>query len=107
MSSDFHKSKFYGIESKPCFPTLTPFNVEFIKSDKLDDEIPFEDNFFDFIYVHHARFWYTDSQWKNIIVPELIRVLKPGGYLEFTEAEMQLFGEGPETPVITEHAEKC
>lgn len=106
MSSDFRNSKFYAIESVPCFPTLKPFNVEFIKSDKLDYEIPFEDNTFDFIYAHSARLWYTDTQWKEIIIPELIRILKPGGYLEFMEAEMQLFGEGPETPIMTQYAEK-
>ena len=73
----------------------------------LNDEIPFESNFFDFIYVRSAGLWYTNSQWEEIILPELIRILKPGGYLEFMEAEMELFGEGPETPIMTKHVEKC
>jgi ubiquinone/menaquinone biosynthesis C-methylase UbiE len=106
MSSDFKNSMFYAIESVACFPTQKPFNVEFIKSNKLDDKIPFQNNSFDFIYVRSAILWYTELQWKEIIIPELIRILKPGGYLEVMEAEMELFGEGPKTPIMTKHIKK-
>ncbi|RIA86625.1 hypothetical protein C1645_878552 [Glomus cerebriforme] len=106
MSSDFKNSTFYAIESVSCFPTQKPFNVEFIKSNILNDGIPFENDFFDFIYVRSAILWYTVSQWKEIIIPELIRVLKPGGYLEIMEAELKLFGEDTETPIMTKHVEK-
>ncbi|CAB5384765.1 unnamed protein product [Rhizophagus irregularis] len=106
MSSDFKNSIFYGVESISCFPLQKPLNVEFIKSKTLNDKIPFENNFFDFIFVHSAILWYSSSQWKEIIIPELIRILKPGGYLEIMEAEIKLYGEGPETPILTKHIEK-
>jgi ubiquinone/menaquinone biosynthesis C-methylase UbiE len=72
----------------------------------LNEEIPFESNSFDFIFVRSAGLWYTNSQWEEIILPELIRILKPGGYLEFMDVEMKIFGEG-QAPIMTKYAERC
>ncbi|GBB96127.1 hypothetical protein RclHR1_02690012 [Rhizophagus clarus] len=106
MASDFKNSFFYGVDSISCFPVQKPLNVEFIKSKALNDKIPFENDFFDFIFVHSTILWYSSDQWEEFVIPELIRVLKPGGYLEIMEAELKLHGEGPETPIMTKHIEK-
>ena len=34
-------------------------------------------------------FYFTGNEWINIVIPELIRVLKPGGYLELEEADQE------------------
>ncbi|CAG8763455.1 16545_t:CDS:2, partial [Dentiscutata heterogama] len=56
--------------------------------------LSFEDNTFDFVYQRLLFVAYPKSKWM-FIVNELVRVLKPGGYLEMTEIDPMVKQAGP------------
>lgn len=57
----------------------------------------FADNYFDFIFQRMLGSAFTKKQWVEIIIPELVRVTKPGGWMEFHEAAIGLESQGPVT----------
>ncbi|CAG8629626.1 6727_t:CDS:2 [Rhizophagus irregularis] len=59
---------------------IKPNNVEFIKA-SISNGLSFGDNEFDFTHIELLRLFYTVDQW-DFILTELIRVTKPGGYIE-------------------------
>ncbi|CAG8570652.1 6167_t:CDS:2 [Gigaspora margarita] len=78
----------------PLQPThIKPKNFTFIKANVLEG-IPFEDNTFDFVYQRFMSYAYTKDEWSDVI-NELVRVLKPGGFLELMEPSPSLFDLGP------------
>ncbi|CAG8439492.1 12744_t:CDS:2 [Funneliformis mosseae] len=87
MASVYKSSNFFGIDLCSVFPTeIKPHNVEFVQGDILEG-LPFEDNTFDFVHQGNMVEIFTLGQWRFITM-ELIRVCKPGGYIEFTEPEL-------------------
>lgn len=94
MSSDFPKSSFIGVEIIPLFPTIHPSNVQFIQCD-LNNGLPFSDNQFDFVHMRLKYINYTKDQWRNMVIRELVRVLKPGGWVEVFELECDGINNGP------------
>ncbi|CAG8828023.1 8367_t:CDS:2, partial [Cetraspora pellucida] len=70
-----------GIDISPYQPThIKPKNFTFIKANVLEG-LPFEDNTFDFVFQRYLIASYPKDKWPYI-VNELVRVLKPGGFLE-------------------------
>ena len=43
--------------------------------------LPFPDNTFDFVVQHDAILFYTQKEWRTVI-DELVRVTKPGGWIQ-------------------------
>ncbi|CAB4474677.1 unnamed protein product [Rhizophagus irregularis] len=81
LSSKYDNSNFVGIDIEPIFPQeIKPNNVEFIKT-SISNGLSFGDNEFDFTHIELLRLFYTVDQW-DFILTELIRVTKPGGYIE-------------------------
>ncbi|CDS10726.1 hypothetical protein LRAMOSA11212 [Lichtheimia ramosa] len=56
--------------------------------------LPFDDNTFDFVVQHDAVFLYTQKEWKAAI-DELVRVTKPGGWIQLVEPSGILQDIGP------------
>ncbi|CAG8721197.1 15196_t:CDS:2 [Cetraspora pellucida] len=82
-----------GIDISPYQPTqIKPKNFTFIKANVLEG-LPFEDNTFDFVFQRYLVASYPKDKWP-FIVNELVRVLKPGGFLELCEFSY-LFDAGP------------
>ncbi|RIB18745.1 S-adenosyl-L-methionine-dependent methyltransferase [Gigaspora rosea] len=81
MASDFPNSTFVGIEKDSMYPEHKPKNVKIVQANVLE-KFPFQDDTFDFVYSRLNFLSFSESQWKNHLIKELIRVLKPGGYLE-------------------------
>ncbi|CAI2163993.1 17657_t:CDS:2 [Funneliformis geosporum] len=87
MASAYGSSKFFGIDLCPVFPTeIKPENLQFVQGDVLTG-LPFDDNTFDYVHQGHMLDVYTMDQW-HFIITEIIRVCKPGGYIEFIEPEL-------------------
>ncbi|CAI2163991.1 17656_t:CDS:2 [Funneliformis geosporum] len=87
MASAYGSSKFFGIDLCTVFPTaIKPDNVQFVQGDVLTG-LPFDDNTFDYVHQGHMLDVYTMDQW-HFIITEIIRVCKPGGYIEFIEPEL-------------------
>lgn len=58
--------------------------------------LPFPNNSFDIVYQSQANFSYTPSDWKYIL-SELLRVTKPGGYIQLIENDLYFNLLGPVT----------
>ncbi|CAG8638815.1 17625_t:CDS:2, partial [Gigaspora margarita] len=91
-------AKIIGLDISPHQPThIKPKNFEFIKANA-QERLPFDDNTFDFVFQRLLVAGYTNEKWSNV-VNELVRVLKPGGYLELCEGSFPIDG-GPSTQYL-------
>ncbi|KAF0558089.1 S-adenosyl-L-methionine-dependent methyltransferase [Gigaspora margarita] len=94
MSSEFPNCSYVGVDMSPqLFIANKPKNVEFVLAD-VKDELPFPDDYFDFIFIRNMGFDLLETQWISLIL-ECSRVLKSGGYFEITEAELRSMNDGP------------
>ncbi|CAG8667560.1 3173_t:CDS:2 [Funneliformis caledonium] len=94
MAVNYPLSNFTGIDIVPTFPVDThPSNTAFEQVD-ITEGLPFPDNKFDFINI---RFVLCLMQEKNLtfIFKEIMRVLKPGGWLEILDFTSDLINPGP------------
>ncbi|RHZ83193.1 hypothetical protein Glove_99g148 [Diversispora epigaea] len=85
IATEFNSSTFIGIdgdEARARIQIELP-NAAYLHHDLLD-ELPFPDDTFDFV---NQRFFTmtTGDKWKKFILPEIIRVTKPDGYIELME----------------------
>ncbi|CAG8649167.1 3755_t:CDS:2 [Racocetra fulgida] len=70
-----------GLDISPHQPTtIKPKNFDFVKSN-VEEGLPFDDNNFDFVFQRLLVIGITKEKWPYV-VNELVRVLKPGGFLE-------------------------
>lgn len=76
------------------FRKLLP-NLDFHRMNAIDAKLPFEDNSFDFVKQRLVTSSFTVADWKRVI-EELVRVTKPGGYIELVEIDYNTFNLGPE-----------
>lgn len=96
MCTTFYNSKFVGIDVSineknhniiDATPKeIKPSNVEFKNVDVLINPLPFEDSSFDYIHMQMMVFAIPKDKW-NIVINEIIRILKPGGYIQFVELD--------------------
>ncbi|RIB30936.1 S-adenosyl-L-methionine-dependent methyltransferase [Gigaspora rosea] len=97
MSSDFPNSEFVGTEIvDKIIPHMKPLNVSVVKANVLEG-LPFQDNQFDFVNIRNLLYDFTESQWENLVIPECIRVLKNGGWIEVSDAELKVENCGKES----------
>lgn len=99
VGSEYPLSDFIGVDILPLIIKRHPSNVEFIQAD-IKIRLPFPDMSFDYIHMRHMLFYFTEKDWKNMVIPELIRVLKPGGYLEIAEADIEWYNTSPITKTL-------
>ncbi|CAG8758434.1 17571_t:CDS:2 [Racocetra fulgida] len=77
----YSKAKFIGVDISLVQPGLDkPKNVEFMEGNVLE-RLPFDDNTFDYVFQRLLIIAIPAKEWPSVI-NELVRVLKPGGYLE-------------------------
>ena len=93
---DYPESIFVGIDIVPLFPEDHPPNLTFIKCNILNG-LPFPDNTFDFVRQAYVIVYMNWQSWKEIVVKELIRVTKPGGYIEI----MDVYRQGTNPGIIS------
>ncbi|KAI8338665.1 hypothetical protein BC941DRAFT_478757 [Chlamydoabsidia padenii] len=76
-------------------PTRSIFdNLDLHTLDVREAGLPFMDNTFEFVMQRLSTPAYTSRQW-NDVVGEMIRVTRPGGYLQFIEIDYRAEGLGP------------
>ncbi|OBZ83244.1 Demethylmenaquinone methyltransferase [Choanephora cucurbitarum] len=92
MAKHYANSYFVGVDSV-IHPTVPPTNCH-LKLHDLTKKLPFPDNTFDFVTQHDALFRYSKSDWETML-PEIMRVVKPGGYIEFVEPSGVMQDIGP------------
>ncbi|CAG8648849.1 8634_t:CDS:2 [Ambispora leptoticha] len=88
MARKYPKSDFVGIDFSPIFPTEGfPGNIKFVNSNFLDGPT-FDDSYFDFTHQKFMSVSFTEQQWEKQVIPELLRITKPGGWIEIVEADI-------------------
>ncbi|CAI2176681.1 11493_t:CDS:2 [Funneliformis geosporum] len=94
MSTNYENSHFVGLDFQAIYPQeIKPPNLNFIEADILDG-LPFPDNEFDFVHQDTMISVLQKNQWE-FVLPELVRVTKPGGYIELTETIRMFNSYGP------------
>ncbi|GAA5806419.1 hypothetical protein HPULCUR_011953 [Helicostylum pulchrum] len=95
MGETYPQSTFHGVDASCVFPEdIKPANVEFVIGN-IAKHIPYPDNTFDYIHQRLLFLGLTHDDWENTL-KELLRILKPGGYLELAEPDLQdLHNVGP------------
>lgn len=79
------------------FPTNNiPRNVEFSQYNLLSG-LSYPDNTFDFVHQRLLCPVFPQKQWESLVIPELTRITKPGGWIEFVEADDFIKTKGPTT----------
>ncbi|KAI8373812.1 S-adenosyl-L-methionine-dependent methyltransferase [Blakeslea trispora] len=87
MATEFPAAKFVGIDKETLFPQIIrPANVDFHEGD-VRNGLPFEDNYFDFVQIRLFLLAFDMNEWDNCL-KEVYRVLKPGGYIQWTEPKL-------------------
>ncbi|GES97826.1 S-adenosyl-L-methionine-dependent methyltransferase [Rhizophagus clarus] len=95
MASDYSRSHFIGIDIAPIFPAeIKPINTEF-RLQNITNPLPFDDNSFDYIHMRLMLAVLREEEWKSVVLPELFRILKPGGYIESHEFDFRIVNQGP------------
>ncbi|RHZ81966.1 hypothetical protein Glove_115g23 [Diversispora epigaea] len=105
LATKFPNSNFMGVDMMPVYPSeIKPVNAEFVKSNILKG-LPFKDNEFDYVHTAQMNTYFKNEEWINKVVsklnkfikviPELVRVTKPRGWIEFCEADTCLIDAGP------------
>ncbi|CAG8555646.1 10712_t:CDS:2 [Ambispora gerdemannii] len=79
MAKEYPASAFTGIDLAPC--------------DVLDG-LPFPDNTFDYIHMRRMISSFKEHEFQDKILPELVRVLRPGGWVEIMEIDNELVNGG-------------
>lgn len=65
---------------------IHPANFHFVQLDLLNNPLPFEDHSFDFTYARFLSLSVPVLCWGNLLT-EMVRVTKPGGYVEVVDQE--------------------
>ncbi|KAI9497863.1 S-adenosyl-L-methionine-dependent methyltransferase [Zychaea mexicana] len=96
IAGEYPKSQVVGIDINPMFPRdIKPSNCTFHQYNLLDG-LPFEDASFDYIFIRFIGLGVRAKQWP-IILGDLARLLKPGGWIELAEPDTELYRAGPKT----------
>ncbi|GBC01747.1 hypothetical protein RclHR1_04310008 [Rhizophagus clarus] len=94
LANKYENTFFYGIDSNPIYPNeIKPGNLDFVRANECDI-LPFPDNEFDFVRQGTMHTIIKTDQW-NLIISEMIRVTKPGGYIELLKPCNECKRTGP------------
>ncbi|RUS17226.1 S-adenosyl-L-methionine-dependent methyltransferase [Endogone sp. FLAS-F59071] len=97
MAKEFPKSQFTAIDIIECYDTalnMAPPNLTFSVADIRT--LPFPNNTFDYVFQGLAMGSFRIHEWPGVI-SELVRVTKPGGWVELFETEKAPKNTGPVT----------
>ncbi|KAF0551144.1 S-adenosyl-L-methionine-dependent methyltransferase [Gigaspora margarita] len=95
LAKEFTWSLFTAIDTHSRFDRrVENTNVTFLKADVLDG-LPFDPDTFDLVYMRFLSF--TEKQWLDKVANEIVRVCKPGGWIEIMDCTNQYAPKGSST----------
>ena len=101
MSDQHPRSTFYALDIEQKYEANV---VDSSKSNNCTDvlkRLPFPDNYFDYIHQRLIVFGVQTHSWPSLL-RELMRILKPGGWIELNEAPSNdIFDIGPKLASIS------
>jgi ubiquinone/menaquinone biosynthesis C-methylase UbiE len=87
IATEYPSSQFIGVDMCDVFPNnIRPPNVSFQVGNALE-RLPFADNTFDFVNIRLFIIALMKHEW-SIVVQEVYRILKPGGFIQMVECGM-------------------
>jgi SAM-dependent methyltransferase len=95
MCREFPQAFAIGLDLRPSKPKA-PSNYAFVRASMLDG-LPFEDGSFDFTHERLVLVTGIPPQRWEAALSELVRVTKPGGWVEVMEAGRDFVAAGPAT----------
>ena len=99
MATTYTKAYFTAFDMIQAFPNeIRPINVKFVQGDILK-ELQFKSNTFDFVHIKEMRFSIPEDEFPKVIL-ELLRVLKPNGWLDICEKAGGFSNGTPETELF-------
>ncbi|KAF7542389.1 hypothetical protein G7Z17_g11621 [Cylindrodendrum hubeiense] len=99
MADEFPSAKVIGTDLSPTQPSWVPPNLEF----QIDDaqlDWTFEPESFDFIHIRYLQGSIDD--WEKLY-GQLYKFLKPGGWFQHIEPDLQMLSDNPEVIVDENH----
>ncbi|CAG8589365.1 9123_t:CDS:2, partial [Ambispora gerdemannii] len=103
MANEYKCSEFVGVDILRHLTAevnqLT--NITFVQSNVLE-LLPFEENHFDYVRISNMILCFPENEWGNLL-NEVARILKPGGYVEIEEPDLEISNRGP----ILDHMVSC
>ncbi|KAF0445842.1 S-adenosyl-L-methionine-dependent methyltransferase [Gigaspora margarita] len=101
MAETYEQSTFTGVDYVPLFSQeMELANVKFLQANILDG-LPFLEDSFDFIRMGLLVTAFNATELKEKVIPEIVRITKPGGWIEFMESDIQYYNEGSTTARLT------
>lgn len=86
VAKDYPNNTFIGVDVEPKFPTRHSDNIKFYQMDLLEG-LPFQDNTFDLVFARLVGDSFTEIEWQEKILRELIRLTKPGCWVEIMQSD--------------------
>ncbi|KAF4984575.1 hypothetical protein FZEAL_251 [Fusarium zealandicum] len=99
MADEFPSAKVIATDVTPTQPTWVPPNMEF-QIDDAQMDWTFEPESFDFIHVRYMQG--TIDDWDKFY-RQIYKFLKPGGWFQHIEPDLQMLSENPEVTVDDQH----
>ncbi|CAO3592229.1 unnamed protein product [Absidia cylindrospora] len=102
IAGEYPKSTIVGVDMTSVFPRdIKPTNCQFYQCDALQG-LPFQDATFDYVFMRFMSQGIEVEQWDPLL-KDIIRVLKPGGWVEVVEVDLKLHRTGPITKIYNDH----
>ncbi|RBR04097.1 uncharacterized protein FIESC28_11635 [Fusarium coffeatum] len=99
MADEFPSAKVIATHITPSQPNFVPPNVEFQIDDATMDRT-FEPESFDFIHIRYLQG--TVDDWDKLY-SRVYKFLKPGGWFDHIEPDLQMYSQNPDVKVDDEH----
>ncbi|KAJ3032497.1 hypothetical protein HDV00_007435 [Rhizophlyctis rosea] len=97
-ATEFPQAIVTGLDMSPVQPsTVKPQNVDFVVGDITQLPLPYDNDTFDFVHMRFLISAVRKDFWP-ILIAELVRIVKPGGWLElmeFANVPYEGFMKGP------------
>ena len=97
LAAEFPDSAVVGLDLEPSKPDA-PANYRFVRGNVLQG-LPFETGSFDFVHQRLLIAGIPLRKWQEVVA-DLVRVARPGGWIELMEAESIVKPEGPATKAV-------
>jgi SAM-dependent methyltransferase len=94
MAEAFPNSEVIGVDIAPTQPKWVPSNLKF-EIDDVQQDWTFEENSFDFI---HLRYMHAAIGDWNKLYRQMYKALKPGGWFQHLEPNIELRPQNPTVP---------
>lgn len=99
LCAHFPEAVVIGLDLEPSKPER-PTNYRFVRANLLAG-LPFHDDLFDFVHQRLLQSGVPLVSWSGV-VNDLVRVTRPGGWIELVEVENQVKAGGPATMRLLE-----